>query len=67
MDAKDYLASRGYEFVEIDVGRDRAGYQEMVKLSDQPYVPTLIAGQAVLANFDTEQLERFLRIHKIEP
>lgn len=67
IDAKDYLTERGYQFTEIDVGRDRAAYEEMKELSDQTYVPTLVAGEEVLANFDTAQLEKFLRLHGIVP
>lgn len=66
-DAKDYLSERGYRFNEIDVGRNRAAYDEMIDLSNQPYVPTLVAGDEVLANFDIDQLEKFLGEHKIEP
>ncbi|HEX4668307.1 MAG TPA: glutaredoxin domain-containing protein [Chthoniobacterales bacterium] len=67
IEAKDYLTERGYQFTEIDVGEDRAAYQEMRELSDQTYVPTLVAGDEVLANFDTDQLEKFLREHDIVP
>jgi glutaredoxin len=67
MDAKEYLTRRGYQFTEIDVGEDRAAFQEMKDLSDQTYVPTLVAGDEVLANFDTDQLEKFLREHDIVP
>ena len=67
IDAKEYLTERGYQFTEIDVGEDRAAYQEMKELSDQTYVPTLVAGDEVLANFDTDQLEKFLREHDILP
>jgi glutaredoxin len=67
MDAKEYLSERGYKFTEIDVGRDRGAYEEMKKLSAQTYVPTLVAGDEVLANFDTSQLEKFLRAHDIVP
>jgi glutaredoxin len=67
IDAKDYLTQRGYEFTEIDVGQDRAAYEEMKELSDQTYVPTLVVGDEVLANFDTDQLEKFLRAHDIVP
>ena len=67
VDAKEYLSQRGYRFTEIDVGEDRAAYQEMKELSDQTYVPTLVAGDEVLANFDTDQLEKFLREHDIVP
>jgi glutaredoxin len=67
IDAKDYLSERGYRFTEIDVGRDREAFEEMAELSDQTYVPTLVAGDEVLANFDTDQLEKFLNEHGIEP
>ena len=67
VDAKEYLSERGYEFTEVDVGRDREAYDEMLELSDQTYVPVLAAGDEVLANFDTDQLEKFLSEHGIEP
>jgi glutaredoxin 3 len=67
MDAKEYLSERGYKFAEIDVGQDRQAYEEMKQLSEQTYVPTFVAGNKVLANFDTDQLERFLREHAIRP
>ena len=61
------MTERGFQFTEIDVGRDRDAYEEMRELSDQTYVPTLVAGDEVLANFDTDQLEAFLNKHRIEP
>jgi glutaredoxin 3 len=67
IDAKDFLAQRGYKFIEIDVGKDRQAYAEMTELSDQTYVPTFVAGDKVLANFDTDQLEKFLNEHQINP
>jgi glutaredoxin len=67
IDAKDFLTRRGYKFVEIDVGKDRLAFAEMQELSDQAYVPTFVAGDKVLANFDTDELEKFLREHKIAP
>ena len=67
IDAKDYLTERGYKFTEIDVGDDRAAYEEMKEVSDQTYVPTFVAGENVLANFDTDQLEKFLSQHQIKP
>jgi len=67
MDAKEYLSERGYSFVEIDVGEDRRAYEEMKELSNQTYVPTFVAGDKVLANFDTETLEKFLLEHDIHP
>jgi len=67
IDAKDYLSEKGYRFREIDVGKDRQAYEEMKQLSAQTYVPTFVAGDKVLANFDTNQLEKFLSKHQINP
>ena len=67
IDAKDYLSEKGYHFQEIDVGKDRQAYEEMKQLSAQTYVPTFVAGDKVLANFDTNQLQRFLNEHQINP
>ena len=67
LEAKDYLSERGYQFTVVDVGRDRDAYEEMAKLSDQTSVPVLAAGDDVLVNFDTDQLEKFLSEHGIEP
>ena len=39
----------------------------MKKLSEQTYVPTFVAGERILANFDTDQLEKFLSEHQINP
>ncbi len=67
IDAKDYLSEKGYRFQEIDVGKDRQAYEDMKRLSAQTYVPTFVAGDKVLANFDTNQLEKFLTEHRINP
>lgn len=67
MDAKEYLSARGYKFMEIDVGQDRQAYEEMKQLSEQTYVPTFVAGDRVLANFDTDQLAKFLSENQIKP
>ena len=67
IDAKDYLSEKGYRFREIDVGKDREAYEHVKKLSAQTYVPTFVAGDKFLANFDTDQLEKFLTEHQINP
>ena len=67
IDAKEYLETRGYKFIEIDVGEDREAYEEMKQLSEQTYVATFVAGEHVIANFDTNQLEKFLTEHQITP
>ena len=52
IDAKDYLTERGYQFTVVDVGRDRDAYEEMAELSDQTYVPTLVAGDEVTVSVE---------------
>ena len=67
IDAENYLSEHGYQFKVVDVGEDREAYEEMTQLSDQTCVPTLVAGDQVLANFDIAQLEKFLSDHGIRP
>ena len=60
VDAKEYLKKHGIPFEEIDVGRDPAANDEMIRLSKQRYVPTIVVDGHVLANFDSGQLAEFL-------
>jgi glutaredoxin-like YruB-family protein len=59
-EAKAYLKAHNLPFEEVDVGRDRAAFEEMVKLSGQTLVPTIVVDGHVLADFDVGQLEKFL-------
>ena len=52
---------------EVDVDRDSAAYDEMIKLSGQRFTPTLVADGRVLADFGTDELEIFLKQHSIQP
>ena len=60
IEAKEYLKEHNLKFVEIDVGKDRAAWDEMLRISKQDYVPVIDIDGQVLANFDTGQLEKFL-------
>jgi glutaredoxin 3 len=60
LDAKDYLNAHNLPFNEVDVGKDATANAEMIRLSGQPYVPTIVVDGHVLANFETKQLEEFL-------
>jgi glutaredoxin 3 len=59
-EAKQYLKQHQISFEEIDVGRDPQTYEEMIRLSGQRYVPTIVVDGQVLADFDVAQLEAFL-------
>lgn len=61
IDAVDWLEKRGYAFQEIDVRRDPSKAAELRQLSGQTMAPTLKVGDKVLPDFDTRQLERFLK------
>jgi len=65
--AKHYLNKRGYQYQELDVLKDPAAYDEMIRISGQRFTPTLDAGGIVLADFGTDELEIFLKAHSINP
>jgi glutaredoxin 3 len=69
MEAAGYLNEHGYAFAQVDVSRDPAAFERMKKLSGQRLTPTLLIedGNLLLADFDTPQLEQFLREHDLEP
>ena len=58
-EAKDWLDERGLAYEELDVISDRAAFKEMKELSGQTLAPVIDVDGEVLADFDTEQLERF--------
>jgi glutaredoxin 3 len=60
-EAKRVLRERGIPFNEVDIGRDKAAFEEMTRLSGQRYVPTLVMDGRVLADFDANQLNEFLK------
>ena len=58
--AKEYLQERGLAFTEINISRDSAGRAEVLRVSGQEYVPTIVVDGHVLADFDVEQIKKFL-------
>ena len=67
IDAKHFLDKRGYVYEELDVERDQAAYEDMMRLSGQAYTPTLVAGEKVLADFGPPDLEKFLKKNSLLP
>jgi glutaredoxin-like YruB-family protein len=57
---KQYLASRGVEFVERNVEQDAAAAAEMVRLSGQQGVPVTRIGDAVIVGYDRPKLDEAL-------
>ncbi len=60
-DAKEWLDKHGYEYETLDVGIDLQARNEIQKISGQHRVPTISVNGEVLADFDTRQLEGFLK------
>jgi len=58
-EAKDWLEERGIAYEELDVISDRAAWREMSELSGQTLAPVIDVDGEVLADFDTDQLDRF--------
>jgi glutaredoxin len=68
VDAIDWLTRRGYAFEQIDVLASDTAYKRMITISGQRLTPTLeLESGAVLPDFDTRQLEKFLADHNITP
>ena len=64
--AKDWLDVHSYQYEWIDVQTDGNAYDTMRKLSGQSRTPTLVVGNLVLPDFGPDELEVFLKRHKIE-
>ncbi len=58
--AKEFLSQKGYKFTEIDVTKDRAALDEMVKISGARSVPVIAACNEVMVGFDRTKLEQML-------
>ena len=65
-EAVGYLDENGYEYQQIDVRRDSTAFARMKEISGQTLTPTLVIdGDLVLPDFDTNQLETFLKKHDL--
>ncbi len=58
--AKEFLSQKGYKFTEVDVTKDRAALDEMVKISGARSVPVIAACNEVMVGFDRTRLEQML-------
>lgn len=66
-EAKAWLEKRGWLFETHDVGNDLAARQRAITLSGQGCVPVIEVDGLVLGDFDTGQLEAFLRANGYLP
>lgn len=58
-EAKDWLDERGIRYEELDVIANRAAREEMFQLTGQSKAPCIDVDGEILADFDTDQLEKF--------
>jgi glutaredoxin len=65
--AREILDTRGYRYEAVEILENPAAFDEMIRLSGQSFVPVLVAGGKILADFGPEELEAFLQKHGIEP
>lgn len=65
-EAMEWLDKRGIPYEVLDVISDAKARKEMLQLSGQTLAPTIDVDGEILADFDTEQLEKFWRELGIE-
>jgi glutaredoxin 3 len=58
--AKRYFAERGYEFVDLDVSKDRAALKDMVTATGQYGVPVIKVGERAMVGWDKNEFERLM-------
>jgi glutaredoxin len=60
-DAKAWLNEAGWKYALCDTGRDTEARKRAAELSGQNCVPVIVVDGKVLGDFDTGQLEAFLK------
>jgi len=58
--AKKYLASKNIPFEDIDVTKDKAAVEEMVRKSGQKGVPVIDIDGNIVIGFDQNAIDRLL-------
>jgi len=58
--AKEYIASQGFFYQEINVSNNQPALEEMMKLSGQMGVPTIIINGQVTVGFDKNRIDTLL-------
>jgi glutaredoxin len=63
--AREFLDARRVAYEPVEVRGQPENMQELERISGQMRTPTLRIGGDVLADFDVEQLEPFLKKHQL--
>lgn len=67
IDAKEWLDAQGLAYETKNTGADAAARQRAIDLSGQTLVPVIEVDDHVLGDFDTDQLQAFLKKHGYLP
>ncbi|MDD4182826.1 MAG: glutaredoxin family protein [Candidatus Omnitrophica bacterium] len=59
--AKQYFSSKGLSYEDFDVSVNRQAMEEMVKLSGQMGVPTIVINGKIIVGFDKTRVEELLK------
>ena len=59
--AKQYFSSKGLSYEDFDVSANRTAMEEMVKLSGQMGVPTIVINGQIIVGFDKARIEEILK------
>ncbi|MBI2013529.1 MAG: glutaredoxin family protein [Candidatus Colwellbacteria bacterium] len=59
--AKEYFQKNGVEYTEVDVVRDEAARDEMIKKSGQMGVPVIDINGQIVIGFNQKQVEKALK------
>ena len=60
-EAKEFLSKKGIDYIDIDVGKDKAKLKEMREISDGARsVPVIVVCDDVFVGFDRDLVERAL-------
>jgi glutaredoxin-like YruB-family protein len=59
--AKQYFSSKGLSYEELDVSQNKQALAEMVKLSGQMGVPTIVINGKIIVGFEKTRIEELLK------
>lgn len=60
--AKQYFSSKGLSYEDFDVSQDKNALNEMVKISGQMGVPTILINGQIIVGFDRSRIEELLKV-----
>jgi len=58
--AKQYFSSKGLSYQDVDISENKEALSEMVKLSGQMGVPTIVINGQIIVGFDKARIEELL-------